>query len=1536
MAITRRRVSSACWVFVLAVCGATALSTAAQAALNRNVTQEDPEPLVRHEGDPPTGDADVDAAYDHGGDVFAYYRDHFGIDSWPPPGGTLMDMYTYSTFTRADGARTYFRFNAPRADDIVGRTLALSLMQVWRPLRVGPNPGFLVAMSGWQARQLEDASADALGEVVDLANGRGNDAADQRWLIGEDVVGEAPVRNMLHPEQFGHPGRVSDPAFSCAAGAGNGGSVLAHAFALMADGGTYNGQTIAGIGTVKMSQIVYRTMELYHTRASNFIDAYRSIRQSCNDLVGTGGITAANCGEVQKALDAVELDAPVCGVVQPELCPSGQTPTNVFFDDFETANSNWTAVPAGTGLGWEWADVLRHPTLPHNGRYSAHAIDNSAGETPMDVALTLQQTVTLPAGARLAFDSFVQVATGYDGGVVEYSVDGGATWSDALPLYLAGLNYSATPVRTDVGNPLGGRRAFADEIVDYQSTVYDLSSLAGRNVLVRFRWAGDQVADVDGSSSKSGWLVDDVRIYTCSGGGVGGTVAMASAAASVNEGAGAVALTITRAGGQAAGVIVAYRTNDGVGTAMAGSDYTSTAGTLTFAEGETSKTISVPIINDTIVDPAETFTFELTEVSGAGATLGMPSSTTVTIADNDGAAATQIQFALASVGVGEADGAARIYLTRTGVLTGKSTVSYATSDGGARAGVDYTAAQGTLTFAAGQSRRAFSVPITDDCLVQGTHQLTLTLSSPAGAALGAPATSTVVISDNDKAGTVRFAAQRPSVSESAGAVAITVLREGGTACGVLVDYSTGDGTALAGSDYRTATGTLSFGQGQWGRSFTVDILQDTAVEPTESFVLRLTNPQGGATLGSQSTAGLDIIDDENVVQFSQTGYEVLESGLAADILVTRAGNTALPATVAYETSAGTATPGADYKNVSGILTFAPGRTWRRISVPLVDDQIVEQAETTLLRLYNPGGAVLGARDTALLTIRDNDSGGMVQFNRPVRLTPEGEGIARVKVVRDGGVAGNVTVSYSITAETATANQDYRLANGTLTFAAGVVQQLIPMEVLQDTLAEGTETLTLTLGAPTGGATLGPQSTISIQIVDDEPAVEFAVTRFVTAEGGSAPIVISRTGDLSQPATVELATSGGSAVPGTDYEGFNGAVTFAAGVATRTINLRTQPNTAVGGNKTVGLILQNPNRVALGRWNAAELVITEDDAAGTISFGAAKYTVMEGGAVVNVSVARYGGSAAGASVECLVEGGGATAGEDFSLPTPNPIVITFAAGETSRQVSIPILDDAASEGPETIELVLRNPAGGAALGVVTAAVVTIEDDESQMIHLDTAALTVAEDACTASFLVSRHGVATGMASVDFAVTGGTATPGEDFMEQHGTLRFYADDRERTIYVDVCEDDVTEPPETVLITLSNPSAGVVLGEPAQAVLTIVDAVSLPGEINFEPTVYGVQEGALQATLCLVRSHGKAPDVSVTYATVGGSATAGSDYTATTGVITFAAGASCASFTVPLIDDGEQEEAESVELQLSNPTGGATLGPRSTATIWIVDND
>jgi hypothetical protein len=142
--------------------------------------------------------------------------------------------------------------------------------------------------------------------------------------------------------------------------------------------------------------------------------------------------------------------------------------------------------------------------------------------------------------------------------------------------------------------------------------------------------------------------------------------------------------------------------------------------------------------------------------------------------------------------------------------------------------------------------------------------------------------------------------------------------------------------------------------------------------------------------------------------------------------------------------------------------------------------------------------------------------------------------------------------------------------------------------------------------------------------------------------------------------------------------------------------------------------------------------------------------------------------------------------------------------------------------------------------------------------------------------------------------------------------------------------------VLITLSNPSAGVVLGDASQAVLTIVDAVPLPGVINFEPTVYSVQEGALQATLCLVRSGGKAPGVSVTYATVGGSATAGSDYTATTGMITFAAGASCASFTVPLIDDTEQEEAESVELQLSNPTGGATLGPRSTATLWIVDND
>src|SRR5262249_47268964 len=140
--------------------------------------------------------------------------------------------------------------------------------------------------------------------------------------------------------------------------------------------------------------------------------------------------------------------------------------------------------------------------------------------------------------------------------------------------------------------------------------------------------------------------------------------------------------------------------------------------------------------------------------------------------------------------------------------------------------------------------------------------------------------------------------------------------------------------------------------------------------------LTLSSPSGGATLGTQSTAALTIVNDDiaGTLQFSNANYSVSENGGIATITVTRTGGSAGSVSVNYATSNGTATAGSEYTATSGPLTFADGETSKTFTIPITDDSVVEPNETVNLTLSGAtGGATLGTQATATLTIQNDDA-----------------------------------------------------------------------------------------------------------------------------------------------------------------------------------------------------------------------------------------------------------------------------------------------------------------------------------------------------------------------------------------------------------------------------------------------------------------------------------------------------------------------------------------------------------------------------------
>jgi hypothetical protein len=333
------------------------------------------------------------------------------------------------------------------------------------------------------------------------------------------------------------------------------------------------------------------------------------------------------------------------------------------------------------------------------------------------------------------------------------------------------------------------------------------------------------------------------------------TVAFSSATYSAAENAATKTITVNLSGASAQTVTVNYATSNG--NATAGSDYTAASGTLTFNPGNTTKTFNITILDDAIFEGPETVNLALS--SPVNATLGSPSTAVLTITDNE--TPPSVAFSSATYSAAENAGNATITVNLSGASVQTITVNYATSNGNATAGSDYTAASGMLTFNPGNTTKTFNITILDDAIFEGPETVNLALSSPGNATLGSPNTAVLTITDNEGVPSVAFSSATYSAAENAGNATITVSLSGASAQTITVNYATSNGNATAGSDYTAASGTLTFNPGNTTKTFNITILDDILVEGDETVNLALSSPVN-ATLGSPNTAVLTITDNE--------------------------------------------------------------------------------------------------------------------------------------------------------------------------------------------------------------------------------------------------------------------------------------------------------------------------------------------------------------------------------------------------------------------------------------------------------------------------------------------------------------------------------------------------------------------------------------------------------------------------------------------------------------------------------------------------
>jgi outer membrane protein assembly factor BamB len=219
---------------------------------------------------------------------------------------------------------------------------------------------------------------------------------------------------------------------------------------------------------------------------------------------------------------------------------------------------------------------------------------------------------------------------------------------------------------------------------------------------------------------------------------------------------------------------------------------------------------------------------------------------------------------------------------------------------------------------------------------------------------------------------VQFTSSAYSVPENGGSVTVTVFRTNGRSGAMTVDYATGGGTAVAGVNYVTATGTLNYANGETSKTFTVSVMDDGVWTPGNKTVkLNLSHATGSSMFGSPSNAVLTLVDVDGPgsFQFGSSGYAAGQDVGTMSITVTRANGKTGAASVNYATSDGTAVAAVNYTATAGTLNFANNETSKTFSVTILNQAVGESGKTLNVNLSNPtAGATVGSPGTAFLRI----------------------------------------------------------------------------------------------------------------------------------------------------------------------------------------------------------------------------------------------------------------------------------------------------------------------------------------------------------------------------------------------------------------------------------------------------------------------------------------------------------------------------------------------------------------------------------------
>ena len=1007
-----------------------------------------------------------------------------------------------------------------------------------------------------------------------------------------------------------------------------------------------------------------------------------------------------------------------------------------------------------------------------------------------------------------------------------------------------------------------------------------------------------------------------------------------------SEGAASLEFLITLDEASASEVRVSYQLVNGSAIANNAADFQAQSGTLVFAPGQTSRTVTAVLTNNTVAEATEVFWLDL--FNPVNAVVSQRYAPAL-IFDNDGGSGTPA-IAVDDIVVDEAAGSASFFVSLSRPAAGPVSVSYTTADDTAVAGQDYQAAAGLLNFAAGERVKTVTVGIVNDNLAETAEAFKLVLGNASGATL-AEAFGVAEIGSNDAppTGTPRVLARGFAASEGDAYAHWVVQLDAPSLNAVTVSYQFLNGSAIANNaaDFQAQSGTLVFAPGETTKTLTALITDNTAAEGTEAFWIDLFSPVNAVVPQRYTLAHLyDNDGSTGTPAVVVRDLVVDESAGSATFVVSLSQPSALAVAVDYTTADDSAVAGQDYRAAAGTLNFAPGEMVKTVSVDLVDDGDAEGAEFFELVLAKPVAATL-AHGPATAEIGRNDAPPTSTPQVLARALAAGEGDAHASfVLQLGAPSPNaVSVSYQLVNGSAIANNaaDFQAQSQTLSFAPGETTKTVTVLLTDNTAEEATESFWLDLHSAVNAVV--PMRYTPAFVFDDDgttgtPAI--SVSDPVVDEGGQfATFMVTLDRPSAGAVAVAFATADDTATAGQDYRDASGVLNFAAGEMVKTVDVEIVDDGQSEGGEFFRLVLGDTVQATLAEpFGVAEIARNDAPPTGTPQLLARSLAVGEGDSHASFVVQLDAPSQSSVSVNYQLVNGTAIANNAADFQAKSETLV-FAPGETSKAVTVLISDNTVAEGTEAFWLDLFSPVNGVVPQRYTPAHIVDNDGTTGTPGIRVGDAVVDETAGLASVLVWLDRPSASPVSVAYATVDDTAAAGQDYRAGSGTLHFAAGEMVKTVVVDIFDDGLTENAE---------SFGVVLGSPAGASLVDGHGAALIGasdqrsvgqpQVSARPIV--LAEGDAMTGFVLQLSAPSRSSVTVSYQLVNGTAIANNaaDFHAKSETLVFAPGETVKWIPLLLTDNTAAEGDEVFSLDLFSATH-ATIAQRLVAAT-VLDDD